>query len=84
MLARAVAAAHNDGHMTTDSFATGSTVKACLAPDTLVNFDPVLRRMLCGAQEFVKQADGRWRPQGCQLGMARCFEFSDLVLPVAR
>lgn len=83
-MARRYAAAHNDGYMTSDSFATGSTVKACLAPDTLDNFDPVLRRMLCGAQHFTKQADGRWRPQGCQLGLARCFEFSDLLLPVAR
>jgi hypothetical protein len=78
------AAAHNDAVMTSDSFAPGSTVTAWLAPDTLDTFDPVLRRLLGGAQRFVKQADGRWRPQGCQLGLARCFEFSDLLAPVSR
>jgi hypothetical protein len=76
--------AQNDALMTSDSFAPGSTVTAWLAPDTLDNFDPVLRRLLGGAQHFVKLADGRWRPQGCQLGLARCFEFSDLLAPVAR
>ena len=70
--------------MTTDSFATGTEVTAWLAPDALDDFDPVLRRLLGGAQSFVKQADGRWRPRGCELGLARCFEFDDLLAPVAR
>jgi hypothetical protein len=67
-----------------DSFATGSVVAASLTPQTVDNFDPILRRLLGGTQVFIKQADGRWRPRGCQLGLARCFEFSELLEPVAR
>ena len=61
-----------------DSFGPGSVVAACLTPDALSQFDPVLRRLLAGSQFFVKQADGRWRPRGCELGLAHCFEFSEL------
>ena len=68
----------------TDSFATGSVVAAALAPQAVDTFDPVLRRLLAGTQNFVKQADGRWRPCGCQLGLAHCFEYSDLLTPVQR
>ncbi|MBC5782601.1 hypothetical protein H8N03_06565 [Ramlibacter sp. USB13] len=66
----------------TDKFVTGSVVAASLAPTAFDGFDPVLRRLLAGKQFFVKQADGRWRPQGCQLGLGcHCFEFSDLRDP---
>jgi hypothetical protein len=66
----------------TDTFVTGSVVAASLAPKAFDGFDPVLRRLLAGQQFFVKLADGRWRPQGCQLGLGcRCFEFSDLRDP---
>jgi hypothetical protein len=66
----------------TDTFVTGSVVAASLAPQAFDGFDPVLRRLLAGQQFFVKLADGRWRPQGCQLGLGcRCFEFSDLRDP---
>jgi hypothetical protein len=68
----------------TDSFATGSVVAATLAPKIFESFDPVLTRLLSGQQVFIKQADGRWRPRGCQLGLARCFDFNDLLAPVAR
>ena len=65
-----------------DSFVTGSVVAASLAPQASIGFDPVLRRLLVGQQFFVKLADGRWRPQGCQLGLGCCcFEFSDLRDP---
>lgn len=67
-----------------DSYATGSVVAASLAPRAVDSFDPVLRRLLKGQQFFVKVADGRWRPQGCQLGLACCFAFSDLLEPVQR
>jgi hypothetical protein len=70
--------------MTTDTFAAGSEITAWLAPEALDSFDPVLRRLLGGAHAFIKQADGRWRPRGCHLGLARCFEFSDLLAPVSR
>ena len=63
----------------TDTFITGSVVAAKLARETLEAFDPVLRPLLAGQQFFVKLADGRWKPQGCQLGLGCCcFEFSDL------
>jgi len=67
-----------------DTFSPGSTVAASLTPQTLDSFDPVLRRLLGGTQVFVKQADGRWRPRGCELGLARCFAFEDLLSPCAR
>lgn len=70
--------------LATDTFATGSVVAACLQPQAVDCFDPVLRRLLKGQQFFVKLADGRWKPQGCQLGMSCCFEFGDLLSPVAR
>lgn len=68
----------------TDSFATGSIVVARLARATLESFDPVLRSLLGGQQFFVKLADGRWHPQGCQLGLCQCFEYSELEAPVPR
>ena len=68
----------------TDTFITGSVVAAKLARETLEAFDPVLRPLLAGQQFFVKLADGRWHPQGCQLGLCQCFEFSELLAPVAR
>lgn len=68
----------------TDTFDTGSSVAASLDPQTFDRFDPVLRRLLAGTQVFIKQADGRWRPRGCQLGLARCFEFSELQHAVPR
>ena len=37
-----------------------------------------------GQQFFVKLGDGRWKPQGCQLGLSCCFEFGDLLSPVER
>lgn len=67
-----------------DSFATGSVVAARLTPQACDTFDPILRRLLGGTQVFIKQADGRWRPRGCQLGLARHFEFSDFENAVER
>lgn len=67
-----------------DPFVTGTVVAASLAPQAVEGFDPVLRRLLAGQIEFVKMANGRWRPQGCQLGLARCFEFSELLGPMPR
>jgi hypothetical protein len=63
---------------TLDSFAPGSAVSASLTPRAVDAFDPVVRLLLGGTQVFIKQADGRWRPRGCHLGLARCFDFSDL------
>ncbi|HET8746346.1 MAG TPA: hypothetical protein VFM98_12125 [Ramlibacter sp.] len=68
----------------TDSFSTGTIVAARLARETLARFDPVLRSLLAGQQFFVKLADGRWHPQGCQLGLCQCFEFGELQGAVAR
>ena len=68
----------------TDPFITGSVVAASLTAAAVDTFDPVLRRMLAGTQVFIKQPDGRWRPRGCQLGLARCFAFEDLADPVPR
>jgi hypothetical protein len=69
----------------TDSFVTGSVVAATLMPQAVSSFDPVLRRLLAGQQFFIKLADGQWKPQGCQLGLGCCcFQFSDLMAPVAR
>lgn len=67
-----------------DSFDAGTVVAAWLSPGTLGEFEPVLRRLLCGQQLFVKQPDGSYRPKGCQLGLARSFEFSDLHSPAVR
>jgi hypothetical protein len=67
-----------------DTFAPGSVVAAALAPSAADMFDPVMRRLLAGTQNFIKQADGRWRPCGCQLGLARCFDYADLQAPVHR
>lgn len=67
-----------------DTYVTGSVVAASLSPQAVDGFDPVLRRLLAGQQFFVKQADGRWRPQGCRLGLGcRCFDFSELKDPVS-
>ena len=68
----------------TDPFTTGSVVAASLTAAAVDTFDPVLRRMLAGTQVFIKQPDGRWRPRGCQLGLAQCFAFEDLADPVQR
>jgi hypothetical protein len=67
-----------------DTYVIGSVVAASLAPQAVDGFDPTLKCMLRGQQLFVKLADGRWRPQGCSLGLARCFTFDDLLTPVAR
>jgi hypothetical protein len=67
-----------------DNFVTGSVVAASLLPQAVDNTEPWLRRLLRGPQFFVKQADGRWCPQGCQLGRVCCFDFSDLCEPVSR
>lgn len=66
---------------TTDTYAPGSVIAAMLAPQALADFDPVLRLLLAGTREFKKQPDGRWRPCGCELGLARCFEYADLREP---
>jgi hypothetical protein len=69
----------------TDTFVPGNVVFAALVPQAVDSFDPVLRRLLAGHQFFVKLADGRWRPQGCALGLGCCcFEFSDLQGPELR
>jgi hypothetical protein len=68
----------------TDPFTPGSVVAASLTAAAVDAFDPVLRRMLAGTQVFIKQPDGRWRPRGCQLGLAQCFAFEDLEAPVQR
>ena len=44
----------------------------------------MLRRLLCGKQYFVKQADGTYRPRGSELGLPRYFEFTDLQAPPLR
>lgn len=64
-----------------DSFDAGSVVAAWLSPVTLGQLEPVLRRLMCGKQLFVKQPDGTYRPQGSELGLAHYFEFSDLQAP---
>jgi hypothetical protein len=64
-----------------DSFDAGSVVAAWLTPGTLGKLEPVLRRLLCGQQLFVKQPDGTWRPRGSTLGLARGFDFDDLHAP---
>ena len=67
-----------------DTFSPGCTVAASLPAQMLDSFDPILRRMLGGIQVFVKQPNGRWRPRGCELGLARCFAFEDLQSPSVR
>lgn len=67
-----------------DPYLPGSVVVARLARETVESFDPVMRPLLAGQQFFVKLADGRWHPQGCQMGLCRCFEFSDLQAPAPR
>jgi hypothetical protein len=67
-----------------DSFDAGSLVAAWLAPHTLGQLEPILRRLLAGQQLFVKQADGSYRPKGFQLGLPRSFEFTDLQGPALR
>jgi hypothetical protein len=67
-----------------DTFVTGTVVAARLAPEMVDTFDPIMRRLLCGQQFFVKLADGRWCPQGCSLGLPAHFDFSDLLAPVPR
>lgn len=67
-----------------DTFAPGSVVAASLQQQAMDAFDPVVRRLLAGTQVFVKQADGRWKPKGCQFGLASCFDFCDLQSPVQR
>ncbi|MES2564105.1 MAG: hypothetical protein V4637_15440 [Pseudomonadota bacterium] len=67
-----------------DSFDPGSVVAAWLTPRTLGQFDPVLRRMLCGQQLFIKQADGTYRPKGSELGLPKYFDFEDLQTPALR
>jgi hypothetical protein len=67
-----------------DSFDAGSVVAAWLTPGTLGALEPVLRRLLCGQQLFVKQPDGTYRPRGSQLGLARCFDFTDLHSPALK
>jgi hypothetical protein len=64
-----------------DSFDAGNVVAAWLSPGTLGRLEPVLRRLLAGHQLFVKQPDGTYRPKGSELGLARCFEFTDLQAP---
>ena len=67
-----------------DPYVTGSVVAARLARATLESFDPVMRPLLTGQQFFIKLADGRWHPQGCQLGLCQCFDYGDLLAPVER
>jgi hypothetical protein len=64
-----------------DSFDAGTVVMAWLTPGRLGQLEPVLRRLLCGRQLFVKQADGTYRPRGSELGLPRYFEFADLQAP---
>lgn len=68
----------------TDTFVTGSVVAARLARASVESLDPVLWPLLTGQQFFVKLADGRWHPQGCQMGLCECFEYGELLAPVAR
>jgi len=67
-----------------DSYDAGNVVAAWLSPGTLGRLEPVLRRLLCGKQLFVKQPDGTYRPKGSELGLAHYFEFSDLQAPALR
>ena len=65
---------------TAATFTPGTVVAATLAPQVIEAFDPVLRLMLRGTQDFVKQVDGSWRPRGCSLGFCGCFESGQLEL----
>ncbi len=67
-----------------DFFDSGSVVAAWLRPGTLDGLDPVLRRLMCGQQLFVKRPDGTYRPRGSELGLARYFDFADLQAPALR
>lgn len=67
-----------------DSYNPGSVVAAWLSPGILGSLDPVLRRLLCGPQLFIKQPDGTYRPRGSELGLPRYFEFTDLQEPALR
>ena len=67
-----------------DSFDSGSVIAAWLSPSILGELEPVLRRLLAGQQLFVKQADGTYRPKGCQFGLAHSFDFADLHQPTLR
>ena len=67
-----------------DLYDPGSVVAAWLSPGTLGRLEPVLRRLMCGQQLFIKQADGTYRPKGSELGLARYFEFDDLQAPALR
>lgn len=67
-----------------DSFDPGSVIAAWLSPSILGELEPVLRRLLAGRQLFVKQRDGTYRPKGCEFGLARSFEFTDLHQPKLR
>jgi len=64
-----------------DAFDAGTCVAASLSTVTLGQLEPMLRRFLCGQQLFVKQSDGTYRPKGCQLGLARSFQFGELTRP---
>lgn len=68
----------------TDPFGIGSVVAARLSRSSLEGLDPVLWPLLAGQQFFVKLADGGWHPQGCQLGLYECFEYSELLGAVPR
>lgn len=72
----------NDMQCVPDSLDTGTVIAAWLSPGTLDQLEPVLRRLLAGPQLFVRQADGRYRPKGCQLGLIQTFDLSDLHAPV--
>ena len=67
-----------------DSFNPGSVIAAWLNPVMLGQLEPMLRCLLKGQQLFVKQADGSYRPKGCEMGLARAFRFEDLHQPVLR
>ncbi len=67
-----------------DSYDAGNVVAAWLSPGTLGRLEPVLRRLLCGKQLFVKQPDGTYRPKGSELGLAHYFEYTDLQAPDLR
>ncbi|MGE4240085.1 hypothetical protein [Ramlibacter sp.] len=66
-----------------DTFIAGEQIAASIQPSALTQYEPVLRRLLSGQQLFVKQADGRWRPRGCALGLAQCFAYEDLKVSSA-
>ena len=67
-----------------DTYVPGTVVAASLLPQAVDNCDPWLRRLLIGPQFFVKQSDGRWCPQGCQLGRACRFDWKDCTTKRAR